>query len=191
LQKEKENITTRTKMKILERNDQDILWEIISSEQKNLNEIKPKTMIIAMPNQRKKTEIIVQKLTEIWISKIIFRPAERSVIKDFNTKKLERLNLIAKESTEQSHWRKLPEINFVKKIESEIGNQKIIVFDIPQTKQTTPTEFSDIWIVGPEWWLTPKDYQKFGPNTQIVGLWENILRTETASFVGAWLIKNL
>jgi len=59
-------------------------------------------MIIAMPNKADKAEIIVQKLSEIGVQKIIFWPAERSVIKERNTNKQIRLEKIAKEAVEQS-----------------------------------------------------------------------------------------
>ncbi len=60
------------------------------------------TLFIAMPNKREKAELMVQKLTEIGIKKILFRPAERSVIKSWNDNKYQRLLRIAKEAVEQS-----------------------------------------------------------------------------------------
>lgn len=63
-----------------------------------------------MPNKREKAELIVQKLSEIGINEILFRPAERSVIKQRNEKKAERLRKIAKEAVEQSRGRQLPKI---------------------------------------------------------------------------------
>jgi 16S rRNA (uracil1498-N3)-methyltransferase len=55
-----------------------------------------------MPNKRDKAEMIVQKLTEIGINFIVFWPSERSVIRDINTSKMERLEKISKEAVEQS-----------------------------------------------------------------------------------------
>ncbi|MBO4516461.1 RNA methyltransferase [bacterium] len=55
-----------------------------------------------MSNKRDKIELIVQKLSEIGIKHIYFWPSERSVIKEWNEKKAERLNKIAKEAIEQS-----------------------------------------------------------------------------------------
>ncbi|MEI8252333.1 MAG: 16S rRNA (uracil(1498)-N(3))-methyltransferase [bacterium] len=59
-------------------------------------------MIICMPNKRDKAEMIVQKLTEIGINSIVFWPSERSVIRDINLSKMERLEKISKEAVEQS-----------------------------------------------------------------------------------------
>ena len=74
-------------------------------------------MIIAMPNKREKAELIVQKLTEIGVSDIIFRPSERSIIRAWNEKKAIRLGKIMKEALEQSRGRHMPNISFVKDIE--------------------------------------------------------------------------
>ncbi|MEI7562212.1 MAG: RsmE family RNA methyltransferase [bacterium] len=76
------------------------------------------TMCIAMPNKREKAELIVQKLCEIGIAHITFWPAERSIIKQWNEKKAERLRKIAKEAIEQSRGRFFPKISFVEKIEN-------------------------------------------------------------------------
>lgn len=55
-----------------------------------------------MPNKFEKAELIVQKATEIGVDEIIFRPARRSVIREFPEKKIMRLLVIAKEATEQA-----------------------------------------------------------------------------------------
>ncbi|MCK9467043.1 MAG: RsmE family RNA methyltransferase [Candidatus Absconditabacterales bacterium] len=121
-------------------------------------------MIVAMPNRWTKAELIVQKLSEIGINEIYFRASERSVLRDWNKKKGERLQKISKEAVEQSRGWNLPKIEFVKELSSIIQNKKIIVFDIEKQK----TESSDnlqtdiIGIVGPEGGLTPKDYEIFG-----------------------------
>jgi RsmE family RNA methyltransferase len=76
------------------------------------------TLCIAMPNKREKAELIVQKLCEIGIAHITFWPAERSIIKQWNEKKAERLRKIAKEAIEQSRGWFFPEISFIEKIAS-------------------------------------------------------------------------
>jgi 16S rRNA (uracil1498-N3)-methyltransferase len=68
-------------------------------------------MLIAMPNKREKAELIVQKLSEIGVSEIVFRPAERSVITQWNEKKADRLQKIAKEAVEQSRGVSIPKIS--------------------------------------------------------------------------------
>ena len=160
-------------------------------------------MIVAIWNKRDKMELIVQKLSEIWVDQIVLRPSERSVIREVNNKKMERLNLISKEAVEQSRWRKLPEIKFVSDIENIVKNNQIIIFDkeIETLKNGkiekwwsinfSNTDFPLFWVVWPEGWLTENDYKKFGWNYIVKNLWLTVLRMETACIVWAWLLKNL
>ena len=87
------------------------------------------TMFIAMPNKREKAELITQKLTEIGVDEIIFRPAERSVIKQRNEKKAERLRKIAQEATEQSRGIRIPKITRCEKVKEAYEGKEVIVFD--------------------------------------------------------------
>lgn len=64
--------------------------------------LSPVRMLVAMPNRWDKAELIVQKLSEIGVACIGFWPAHRSVIKQNNHAKMERLSKIAQEATEQS-----------------------------------------------------------------------------------------
>ncbi|NOZ44878.1 MAG: RsmE family RNA methyltransferase [bacterium] len=77
--------------------------KIIQQEKKDLSSLQDyKSFLIAMPNKRQKAEIIVQKLSEIGIQDIYFRPSERSIIKEKNENKRHRLEKISREATEQS-----------------------------------------------------------------------------------------
>lgn len=75
------------------------------------------TMFIAMPNKFDKAELIVQKLTEIGVDRIVFRPATRSQLHELPEKKIERLYVIAKEATEQSRGWHIPEITRTKTLD--------------------------------------------------------------------------
>ena len=199
---QKEN--TRHEIQISDRDKTTINWNIIKTENSQLWILNSKLwIIVAMPNKRAKAELIVQKLSEIWVDNIYFRPSERSVLKDRSDKKLERLEKISQEAVEQSRWRTLPKIEFIKDITKIISNQKIIIFDKVDTNEKNPSPTGKLfcetswgwsnvlWIIGPEGWLTQKDYEKFGKNYEIISLWENVLRMETASIIGAWLLKNI
>lgn len=72
------------------------------SEQTHETPSRKTNMIIAMPNKWDKAELIAQKLSECAIDEIIFRPSERSIIRERNPKKAERLHKIIKEAVEQS-----------------------------------------------------------------------------------------
>jgi len=188
-QKETTKKTVRYKIKLDKVSDKWLLGTILSSEEKNITTKHIKTMIIAMPNKWKKAELIVQKLTEIWIQHIIFWIAERSEIRVSNTNKMERLLTISKEATEQSWWRKCPKIWFTDNIKEILVNKNIIIFDKTNDKQEKTLIF-DVWIIGPEGGLTEKDYNIIGEATTVKSLWDTVLRTETAAIVGGWWIVN-
>ncbi len=182
----------RYEVKILDWDNKKLIWSVVSIIDRVFFD-GFRGMIVAMPNKRDKIEIIVQKLSELSISEIIFWPSDRSVIKNFNTKKYDRLNKISKEAVEQSWWWILPEIRFVDQLKSILWNKKFIIFDKKENtiKQLSKADLVSIyWLVWPEWWLTDKDYQSFGNNFEIRHLGNTILRTETAAIVWAWNIVN-
>ena len=189
-----QNENIRYKLEITDRDDKNIFWNITDSIEYS-ESIDENWVAIAMSNKRDKIEMIVQKLSEIWVKHIYFRPSERSIIREWNEKKAERLNKIAKEAIEQSRWRFLPEIKFDKNISWIIKWKNIIVFDKSENtvlpwKNSTKTE-PTIWIIWPEWWLTDNDYKTFWDKIKTVSLWDTVLRTETASIIAARTIKNI
>lgn len=185
---QKEN--TRFEVKITEWDNNTLHGDIIDTIKYNWEKIW-KGIAIAMPNKREKIELIVQKLTEIWIKNIYFRPSERSIIRTRNDKKIQRINTISKEALEQSWWRYLPNITFQDNISDIIKWKHIVVFDKSENNIVNNQNFpkNTIWIIWPEWWLTQKDYENFWDNIQIVSLWDTVLRTETASILAWWIIK--
>jgi len=73
---------------------------------------------------------MAQKLTEISIDEIIFRPAERSIVKQRNKNKEQRLLSIVKEALEQSRGRFLPQISFRENPEDVIQDKTLVyIFD--------------------------------------------------------------
>jgi len=82
-----------------------------------------------MPNKRDKIELIVQKLTECGLDQIIFWPSERSVLRERNSKKEERLNKIIKEAVEQSRGRTVPELIFTTNPKALVGDTPLVIFD--------------------------------------------------------------
>lgn len=201
---QKEN--TRHEIQISDRDKTNINAKILNTQEKLSILNSQFSIIVSMPNKRPKAELIVQKLSEIGIDNIYFRPSERSVLKERNDKRLERLEKISQEAVEQSRWREIPKIEFIKDISTIIQNKKVIIFDKSDNFVSLSSsslsadrhgEAKDlekqniIWIIGPEWWITPKDYEKFGKNSEIISLWNTVLRMETASIIGAWLLKNV
>ncbi len=186
--------TTRFELSIFDRADQKLLAEIISSKDFELDE-KNVSMLIAMPNKREKAELIVQKLTEIWIQNIYFWVSEHSIIRQWNEKKAERLDKISHEAVEQSRWIHLPEIKFVKsenELKYIIAWKSVIIANmnwLPYWEVIRSSDKDLCWVIWPEWWFSEKDLKLF-EDAKIVDLWKNVLRMETASIVLWWLLKN-
>jgi RsmE family RNA methyltransferase len=150
------------------------------------------TMYVAMPNKRDKAELIAQKLAELWVSSIVFWRAERSVLREMNEKKVARIHKIIQEAVEQSWGWQLPSLSFQLE-QSWVEEREVVVFDIPNDSNTSPdVEVTGLqWrvgAVGPEWGLTQQDYKHF-PHHVVSGLWNTILRMETAAIVGAYELK--
>jgi len=175
------------------RDNKEVFCDIIEKKEKKLKStISEKTMIISMPNKWSKAEIIVQKLSEIWIQNIVFWPSERSLLKEKNLNKRNRLEKIALEATEQSWNWTIPQVNFITDISAFIKWKAIAVLDIPKDwkKKTLDWNNFDFLLVGPEGGFSESDYKKFWEDFQIAWLWKSVLRMETASIVGGWLLKN-
>ena len=152
-------------------------------------------MLIAMPNKREKAELIVQKLTEIWIQNIYFWVSEHSIIHQWNEKKAERLNKISHEAVEQSRWIQLPEIMFLseKELLNFVSWKDVIIANmhgLPYPQLNKKLSNNICGIIWPEWGFSDKDLSLF-KNANIVDLWANVLRMETASIVLARLLKNM
>ena len=193
--------THRHTIQITERDDKSLRWDI-QSTQELLQPLKKLSMIISMPNKRDKAELITQKLSEIGVYQIIFRPSERSIIRESNPKKMQRLQKISKEAVEQSRGTRIPEIIYVSHIDMYTKNTQIVVFDIQEKEwKTQQIKLSEqniqeniVWsictgLIGPEGGLTDHDYQSL--DTYIVkSLGNTILRTETAAIIAARYLQN-
>ena len=187
--------TIRYEISIQDWTDKDLTGEIISSQTFSFPE-KKVSMLIAMPNKREKAELIVQKLTEIWVRKIYFWVSEHSIIRQQNEKKTERLDKISHEAVEQSLWIQLPEIKFLKsenELKDFVSWKNIIIANMNWLPywELAKIESNDLYgVIWPEGWFSEKDLKLFD-NAKIVDLWKNVLRMETASIVLWWLLKNM
>jgi RsmE family RNA methyltransferase len=186
--------TTRYELSIQDWTDKDLSGEIISSQtfpfpEKNIS------MLIAMPNKREKAELIVQKLTEIWVHNIYFWVSKHSIIRQWNDKKAERLDKISHEAVEQSRWIQLPEIKFLneKELVNFVNWKDVIIANmnwLPFSQLAKNSSNNICGLIWPEWGFSEKDLNSF-KNANIVDLWTNVLRMETASIVLARLLKNM
>ena len=154
-------------------------------------------MLIALPNKQEKLELIVQKLTEIWISSLFFWASERSVLKSLNENKIARLHKIVKEAAEQSWSWEIPSFHLVENMKSLAQEWSFVIFDLPQTgsqlwvNDIQKSDLPFLGVIWPEGGLTSNDYHSFGEQMQVVSLGEQVLRMETAAIISAWNLKNI
>ena len=159
------------------------------------------TIAVALVKEQK-MDLILQKLTELGISKIIPVSMERSIVKLDNqkfTKKKERWIKICKEAAEQSKRNSIPEItdiHTVKQLENLSYNKKFIcstrnpenlVNNYLQNKESCATM---IFVIGPEGGISPKEedlLESFGYIPITLG--KRIMRVETAAIYIASIIN--
>lgn len=188
---------TRYTLLINQINKKTITTHIIQTEKNSKKNNILTTIIVALPNRRDKAELIVQKLTEIGIDKIVFRQADRSIIRQYPDKKHERLQSISIEAAEQCFRRDTPEITYIDNIRENpiLNSGNIILFQHGgENSSSIKTSNHTIQaIIGPEWWFSSQelDYLTSLENTQHISLWKTILRMETAAIIGWWLLTQV
>lgn len=137
-------------------------------------------------------ELIVQKATELGVTDIIPLAAERCQVK--HLRKLERLEMIIKEASEQCERAYLPKLHDVTLI-NEIAEGLTLVGDARDTDiELSKIEFKEReninLVIGPEGGLTENEItelRKSGAKIFLLG--ENILRMETAAIAALSVIQ--
>lgn len=182
----------RMNVELIAYTDKEVKAKVLWTENSPVNN-ESVWMLIALPNKQEKLELIIQKLTEIWISNIYLWSSERSQLNSLNENKTKRIEKIVKEAVEQSRWWIIPKIEVVWDIKTLHNKRDFVVFDLPKDNQTTKIKNWNhplLWVIGPEWWLTENDYKNFPTDYKVISLWESVLRMETAAIIWGWYIKN-
>ena len=141
-------------------------------------------------------EIILQKATELGVTKIIPIISERTEVKELN---LERANKIVIEATEQSNQLSPPEISKITTLKNFMNNLKtanrIFFADINCKKRLKKEDIKvdnlKTILIGPEGDFTPAERKMIleNGNTIPFSLSKNILRTETAAISALSLLN--
>ncbi len=132
-------------------------------------------------------ETILQKATELGISRIIPIVSERTEVKELN---FERANKILVEATEQSNQFQPPEISKAIKLKDFINNlnnsTKILFADINSEEnlkyETIKGDQLKIILIGPEGDFSPSERELILANSNVIPftISRNILRSDTA-----------
>jgi len=145
--------------------------------------------------KKDKFELIVEKLTEIGVSRIIPILSKNCKIKSIN---IERLKKIAKESAEQSGKYIIPEIDKVITLNNaveRVTGLNIVLYrnakdKIESLKNKTEKEIN--LFLGPEADFADEEIDNFIKNKfNLVTLGKQIFKTETAAIIGTYVIKEL
>lgn len=177
--------------KINDLNDSSV--EIVETKEED-NELNYDITIAIALVKEQKMDLILQKLTELGINRIIPVSMERSIVKldkDKFNKKKERWIKICKEASEQSKRNKIPEITNLMTIE-EIGklefDQKFVCSTINKENlvnnylQDNKTYATMIFAIGPEGGIAPREEEKLISNGFVqISLGSRIMRVETAA----------
>lgn len=172
------------------------------------------TLYQALPKKLELFELVLQKGTEIGVSRFVPLITERTERREVS--KRDRMEKILKEAAEQCERGKIPELSEAQKLDDALtnanGKQKILLHGRGNhpllskiiTKQTLKVAPSgriiclasprlglvDIF-TGPEGGFTDSEIQQAAENGFLVGsLGPRVLRTETAGIVAASLILN-
>ena len=147
--------------------------------------------LLFAPVKKSPTEYIVQKATELGVSKIIPVITERTITKNLN---LKRLQDIAIESSEQCERITIPEVCAEKKLKDLItnwNNERIIFFcdETMRKNKTNKIDFQNLStkpfgaiLVGPEGGFSTNEinYLKEKRFVRLIDLGPRILRADTA-----------
>ena len=141
-------------------------------------------------------EIILQKATELGVSKIIPIVSERTEVKEIN---FERANKIVVEATEQSNQLTPPEISEVTKLKDFLKNldssSKLLFADVnskDNLKSKVLEEAKTLSVlIGPEGDFSPSERELILANSHVVSftISKNILRSDTAVISAISLIN--
>ncbi|TPR17458.1 16S rRNA (uracil(1498)-N(3))-methyltransferase [Apilactobacillus timberlakei] len=170
--------------------------KVIETKNKSVELPVDVTIICGLP-KKDKSELIVQKATELGVDHIIFLQTAWSIAQWKNnkvSKKINRLSNIVRSAAEQSHRNKIPDVKYLDSINDllkESYDHKLIAYEesakngekadlINSLNNTKPAD-SIAAFFGPEGGISPDEVSRLKANGyKTCGLGPRILRTETA-----------
>ena len=150
--------------------------------------------------QEQKFDLILQKLTELGVNKIIPVKTERSIVKIDSLKeekKKTRWQTICKEASEQSNRVTIPEITNILTLKQLLNQKQQLNLICSLNDTTKPLEHyltknikSILFVIGPEGGFAPKEEDFLIENNfKSTSLGKRVLRVETAAIYVASIIN--
>ena len=154
---------------------------------------------ISLVNEQK-MDLILQKLTELGVSKIIPIKTERSIVKldaEKEKKKIIRWQTICKEASEQSKRTKIPEVTRIMNLEelSKISKEIKLICSLNENSRSISNYLHKdikeiLFTIGPEGGFTIEEEKKLLTNGFLpVSLGKRVMRVETAAIYIASIIN--
>jgi len=175
----------------------------IESVSEENNELKKEIIVALGLVKEQKMDLILQKLTELGVSKIIPVNMERSIVKLDNKKeekKLLRWNTICKEASEQSKRNTIPEISKIinlkdlvnvkadLKLVCSVSEKDNMIYDYIEKDNYN----SILLVIGPEGGISIKEEEYLKNNNfNLVSFGSLVLRVETACIYIASVLNYL
>lgn len=147
-----------------------------------------------------KFDLILQKLTELGVSRIIPVKTERSIVKVDDskiTKKYQRWQTICKEASEQSHRTNIPKVERImtlQELTKEVADTKLIC-SLGESTKPLHTYLNEnikslLFVIGPEGGFSEKEEKLLVENSfERTTLGKRVLRVETAAMYVASIIN--
>jgi|UniRef100_A0A7C6EHC4 16S rRNA (uracil1498-N3)-methyltransferase len=138
------------------------------------------------PLKSGRTDFIIEKGTELGVSKFIFFISKFSVINNLTPPRIEHFKKIALSAMLQSQQYYLPDIIFVKDIQKEFLNYDLVVVgDRDGKDKIIPGVQNILLMIGPEGGFAPEEIETFSKNkVKFIPFSTNRLRSETAALAG-------
>lgn len=137
-------------------------------------------------------ELVCEKACELGVSKIVPIITERTLMKNLNRERIEKILI---ESSEQCGRGNVPEFGEAKKLEEILNEENLLVCDMGgeslKNFSLSTSQSSLSPLVGPEGGWTEDERKKFTEkNLKIVSLGKTVLRAETAGIVAVAFATN-
>ena len=171
-----------------------VTLDLVRTEASAADPAVPITLLQSLPNKHEKIDYLLQKGTEVGISRFVLFGAERSQGLRIDERRMERFRSIVREATEQSGRSRLPEIVFSPRFSEVYAVGRVLVChglgSLPlrdALSEDAPDGYT--LVVGPEGGFSPSEMEGFvGRGYTSVSFGARVLRTETAGVVGAFFI---
>lgn len=142
--------------------------------------------------RKEKFELVLQKATELGVTRIVPLILERNVVKwEGESHKLTRYRAILKEAAEQCHRLSIPQLGepiTLKTIASVKSDLNFVAYEAQDPKQTLKARLKDVTslsiVIGPEGGISPREIELLRQSGfEAVSLGKRIYRAETAAMV--------